>query len=294
METKPLITLLWGTGGDFSKYINLVQALEFRDEITVVGVTAAQMPYRRIYNYQAIPKDEVSRIEIDLIIVMTDALYFEVKRDIEGMGICAEIIPCGALSIPEFRVKEYLGIKNNIPTYFSSNCWAGLLYNRLRLRPRSPIINMFVGERDYIKFLKDPHMYLDTEPEFSRMWYDEYLRKEYPVALCKDIELHFNHYDNFTIARNLWNERAARVNWKRVIAMMYTEESEIAEEFLMLPYQKKMCFVPFDMDLDGVFRIEIPGQNAQFFELVNGIVSGRYQYYDILSLAKGEVKKVVE
>lgn len=291
---KPLVTLLWGMGGDFSDHINLVQALELKNEITVTGVTAANIPYRKIYGYQTIPKTVISQLEIDLIIVMTDAAYLEIEREIAEMHIYADVIPCKVLSIPGFKVKEYLEVKNNVPTYFSVNCWAGFLYHRLRLPFCSPVINMFMKDRDYIKFLKSPQSYIETELEFNETGYDEYLGREYPIALCKDIKLHMNHYDDFGLAKDKWEQRKIRINWKRIIAMMYTEDQEIAEEFSTLPYLKKMCFVPFDMNLDGVYKIELPEQNRIFFEIVNGIVSGRYQYYDILDLAKGKVTKVVE
>lgn len=291
---KPLNTLLWGMGGDFSDHINLVRALELRNEITVIGITAADILYRKIYGYQTIPKSELGRMEIDLIIVMTSTAYLEIESEIAWMGIHAGVVPCRVLSIPGFRVKEYLDIKNDVPTYFSINCWAGLLYHRLRLPFRSPIVNMFIQGRDYIKFLKNPEEYMETELEFKGTGYDEYLGREYPIALCKDIELHMNHYHDFSLAKGKWDKRKARINWKRLIVMMYTEDREIAEEFSVLPYTKKMCFVPFDADLDSVYKIGLSGKKIHFFEIVNGIVSGGYQYFDILDLAKGEVRKIVE
>lgn len=291
---EPLITLLWGMGGDFSDYMNLVQTLELKNEITVTGITAADILYKKIYGYRTVPKPAISQMKIDLIIVMTDKAYLEVESEIMEVGIDVGIIPCKVLSIPGFRVKDYLEIKKDIPTYFSVNCWAGLLYHRLRLPFRSPIINMFIQGEDYIKFLKCPQAYLEVELEFKGNGYDEYLGREYPIALCKDIELHLNHYDDFISAKNRWEERKTRINWQRIIAMMYTEDQEVAEEFSMLPYPKKMCFVPFDVNLDGVYKIGLSQRNGHFFEIVNGIVSGRYLYYDILNLAKGEIRKVVE
>lgn len=291
---KPLLTLLWGMGGDFSNHINLVQALELKNEITVTGITAAENPYKKIYRYRTVSKTAVSKMEVELIIVMADAAYLEIENEIAGMDIHAEVISCKVLSIPGFRIRDYLDVKNDIPTYLSVNCWAGLLYHRLRLPFCSPIVNMFIRGKDYIRFLKNPEGYMESELEFRGTGYDEYLGREYPIALCKDIELHLNHYDDFIAAKNKWEARRARINWKRIIVMMYTEEQEIAEEFSLLTYQKKMCFVPFDTDLNGVYKIGLSVQNSNFFELVNGIVSGRYQYYDILDLAKGEIRKIVE
>lgn len=291
---KPLITLLWGMGGDFAEHINLVQALELRNEIAVTGITAAYIPYRKVYGYRTLSKAAVRQMEIDLVIVMSDAAYLEIENEIMAMGIHAGVISCKVLSIPRFRVREYLYLKQDIPTYFSANCWAGLLYHRLRFPFRSPIVNMFIPEKDYIRFLRTPETYMKSELEFKEIGYDKYLGREYPVALCQDIELHLNHYDDFSVAKKKWEQRRVRINWKRIIAMMYTEDREIAEEFSVLPYPQKMCFVPFDANLDSVYKIGLSGQNNIFFEVVNGIVSGRYQYYDVLDLAKGEIRKVVE
>ena len=37
--------------------------------------------------------------------------------------------------------------------------------------------------------------------------------KDYPVALCEDIQINFNHYKTEDEAREKWTERAKRVNY---------------------------------------------------------------------------------
>lgn len=284
--------LLWGVGVDFSRYLNLIRYFEIKDDIQVVGVTANETIYEAIYGYVFYPKEKLSGLEFDMVIVMSDLAFQEIEKEIKSRGIEVPIIPCNVLSIPGFDMERYIRIKKNVPTIFACNCWGGLLYHRLKFPFLSPFINLYVEDEDFLRFLNMPRSYMDKEIEYHRADYDEYLGKEYPVGMCGDIEMHFNHYKDFSQAKENWERRKKRIHWDNIFVMMYTEKKSVAELFSQLPYKKKICFVPFESNLSGICPIPyIEKKDIPFFEIVNGIVSGRYHYYDIMSILSGEVAR---
>lgn len=283
-------TLLWGVGTDFSRYLNLIHYYEIKRDIEIIGVTANEMMYDTVYGYKFLKKDMLLQLEFTIIIVMSDQAFREIEREIEGMEIGVPVIPCSVLSIPDFDFDKYIRIKEEIPTIFACNCWGGLLYHRLRLPFESTFINLFVKDEHFLRFLYRPDYYMEQKLELGYMDYDEYLGKKYPVGLCGDIEIHFNHYKDFDNAKEDWERRKKRIHWDRLLVMMYTEDESVAIRFSGLPYEKKVCFVPFESDLQGICTIPYKtGKNIRFFEIVNGAVSGRYQYYDILSVISGDI-----
>ena len=69
----------------------------------------------------------------------------------------------------------------------------------------SPTINMFFG--DFGKFLRDPRLYLDKELRFLKKAFNPDLNIEYPIFLLGDVTLHMNHYNDFDVAREKWEQR---------------------------------------------------------------------------------------
>ncbi len=284
--------VLWGTGNDFSRYLNLIHYFELKGDIRVAGVTAKEEIYDALYGYKFYKKEMLYQVEFDIVIVMSDLAFREIECEIRDMRIQAPVVPGAVLSIPGFDFEKYIRIKENVPTIFACNCWGGLMYHRLRLPFTSPFINLFVEGEDYLRFLCTPKDYMDQTVEWSRMAYDEYLSREYPVGVCGDIEIHFNHYKNFDDAKADWKRRRERIRWDRIFIMMYTEDDSAAARFSQLPYERKICFVPFKSELQGVYTIPWrKRENVSFFEIVNGIASGRYHDYDILSILSGETVK---
>ena len=176
-------TLLWGTGTDFSRYLNLIHYFEIKSDIDVIGVTSNEIIYDTIYGYTFFEKNMLLRLVFDIIIVMSDRAFQEIEKEIERMGIDVPVIPCSVLSIPEFDFDKYVRIKKKIPTIFACNCWGGLLYHRLRLPFESTFINLFVKDEDFLRFLYRPDFYMEQKLEWGYMEYDEYLDKKYPVGI---------------------------------------------------------------------------------------------------------------
>jgi uncharacterized protein (DUF1919 family) len=151
----------------------------------------------------------------------------------------------------------------------------------------SPLINMFELDADYIKLLQSLREYLDYPLKLYKFGYDTNLKKNYPICRIHDVNLYMNHYDDFDIAFNKWEERKKRINWDNLFIMMYTTSEAILNEFDKLPYKNKICFVPFKSKLQSAFFVDYHNDNQQFWKIVNDMGSGRYRYYDVLDLLSG-------
>lgn len=174
-------------------------------------------------------------MEFDLLIIASRKFFKEIQREVISLGVNPEkIVNIKIFSLPNFDINKYLDIKKSKLSIFSNNCWAGFTYNQLGLESYSPFINMFETETDYLKILSDPQTYLSYELEFDRYLYSELAKTEYPVCYLNDVRLHFNHYASLEEAVEKWNRRKKKINWSNLFIMMYTENADIADQFVEL------------------------------------------------------------
>lgn len=292
--------LVWGTGIAFYKNINLIRYYELKGEIEVVGITSNMKCYKEMFGYKFYTKEEIDSVQFNLVIIAAEGkIVGEIESEvIARYGKEAEksrCIPCGALQLPMFDFPKYLKLKCNPPTIFANNCWGGLTYHDLRLPFNSPFINMFESDKDYIQFLQEPKSYLDEELVLLEMGYNETLKMRYPICMCKNIILNFNHVSTYEAARENWKERIKRIQWDNLFVMMYTESPEAAKEFSELEYEQKICFVPFETDIKDTHYVKICKDMADipFWKIVNGMATGAYCYYDVLHLlCFGEIERI--
>ena len=96
-----------------------------------------------------------------------------------------------------------------------------------------------------------------------------------------DVIIYMNHYRSFDAAVEKWNERKQRINWENLFVTMYTSDEKILLEFDALPYDKKVCFVPFKSDLNSAWFInrEVTGKKF-FWQTVNDFANGLPFFYD--------------
>ena len=89
---------------------------------------------------------------------------------------------------------------------FASDCTGGMLCHDMHKEFNSPTVNMFFSASDYIKFLKDPAVYMDLPMQ-------EIQQQEfpYPLASLGDLTLHLVHYDSVAQAQKKWNIRKERL-----------------------------------------------------------------------------------
>ena len=282
--------LLWGMGNCFRKYIYAIKYYEMLNKIKIIGVTSNTSIYEEFYGYKYIRKNTINSEEFDFIIVMADGdICKQILNEAISLGIAKEnIINYKVLSIPGFDFDKYVKLKKKKPSILANNCWGGITYHSLDLEFTSPFINMFESTVDYLKLLKNIKKYMNEELELISTVYEKKLDIYYPVVKCGDITLHFNHYHSFEEAKLCWERRKRRINWDNLFVMMYTEDSNLANEFIKLPYDRKVCFVPFYSDEQELIQIDFRNKGdmvkVPFGEIVNGMAWGEYPYYDIFDL----------
>lgn len=117
-----------------------------------------------------------------------------------------------------YNAKNRARLTNHEPTLICSNCTGGILYHWLGLQFRSPFINLYLTNADFLSAL-------DHLSDFLSAPIDEVNdnRYSYPVgrSQCQGELLHFVHYRSFDMACQKWNERKLRVNWDNM-AVMHT------------------------------------------------------------------------
>lgn len=124
-------------------------------------------------------------------------------------------------------------LKNKDFTILCPNCIGGNIYHRLGLQFRTPTINMFMSQADFIKLIHDPNQYFTRELQFVPT------KQPFPVAKLQDITINFNHDTSSRDAAEKWYRRRERINLDNLYIILYEEQPFSREEILSL--QKISC-----------------------------------------------------
>ena len=118
----------------------------------------------------------------------------------------------------EFNCRRRL--KNDNFSIICSTCIGGVIYHRLGLQFLSPTINLWINQKDFIKFISNLEFYINKELVFFK--HEVY---NYPVAtLANDVTIYFNHAKNEEEARELWNKRRSRINFNNLYIILYERD----------------------------------------------------------------------
>ena len=225
------------------------------------------------------------RNEYDILLVMggknigaRDIMKYADKLKFAADKILLDWIVC----IPGFTIENYRRLQRSRLTIFAKHCFGGHISHMLGLPFRSPFVNLYLEQSDFIRFLRAPRVYMEEKLVFKEMQLQtEPLRDlEHAVFTLGNIDLHFNHYDRGT-DENKFDERRKKINWYNLFVTMYTEDEKILEQFDELPYGKKVCFVPFKSDLDSAWYINRElRKGLEFWAVVNDFAKGQPFYYD--------------
>lgn len=184
--------------------------------------------------------------------------------------------------IPGFTLEKYRHLQRSRLSIFSLNCFGGVISHTLGLPFLSPFVNMFLKEQEFIRFLRAPRVYMEERLILKETkWQSDSGGFNYPVFTLGNIDLEMNHYPDFDEAIKIWEQRKARINWYNLFVVMFIEREGVLQKFDLLPYGKKVCFVPFKSDLDSAWYInpEIKA-NEPFWLKVNLFSYGDPFYYD--------------
>ncbi|MCI8312757.1 MAG: DUF1919 domain-containing protein [Lachnospiraceae bacterium] len=286
--------IIWGLGNIYNKHVNLVKYFEMNNQIEVVALTATSIPdFSYVDGYPLISPNEISDIYYDYIIVMNDKHFENIVIDAIKYGVLREqILPYRILEIPFLDFREYIKLKKSNISIISNNCWGGAVYHTLGLECQSPFKNLFVNDEDYIKLLQKLDYYMLCELKLDHYDIDVHSNQRYPVMLLDNIYVHCNHDNNPDEVIKKWNRRKLKLNYNNLFVEMYTENKEIANDFLKLnQYIKKICFVPFDNSSKELIQLKsYPGQK-EFHEVVNSNarIGNNSLDYKIVDLLNGKV-----
>lgn len=251
--------IIWGTGETYNEYLNLIKYEEMKGSIAVVAITSNETYIR---NYlDGIPficKNEISKCEYDYCLVaIKNPDIIKIKKEALELGISVEkIIPIRVLSIPYFDFKKYIDLKKSNLSIICSNCWGGVVYNKLGLEFLSPTINMFFRVNQFNQFVGNLKYYLSQPVKYKCTGFNQELNIEYPIGLIDDIELHFNHTTDFNLAVTLWNKRKQRVNYNNLLIVSYSEfDEEVIQQFNQLNYKNKIIFTGLEIKLPNVVHL---------------------------------------
>ncbi len=282
--------LLWVVSRDGRFFNGALKILERQQNgVEVVGVTA-NVPIQLAKDGRTvdfIPLDKVDGGgDYDLLLVvgargigMSNITQAARQFRLPEEKLLGDWIVC----IPGFTLDKYRRLQRSRLSIFSINCFGGFVSHLLGLPFRSPFINLWLENEDFIKFLRAPRVYLEYPPHFEKLYAED---QPYPVASLGNISLNMMHYKTFDEARDAWERRKTKINWYNLFVEMWTEKPEELEQFDEMPYGKKICFVPFKSDLDSAWYInpELDKTAGRIDGIVNNFVGGRIFYYDLFDM----------
>lgn len=294
MEVKSKL-LIWGTGREYDKYLNALRYQEVLGKVEILGITSGDGCYDFVDGYKYYNTIEAIKLGFDYLVIATAReTYNEILKTVTEYGISEEkIIKISLFQLPEFDIEKYTRIRNKKVSIISNNCWGGYVSHRLEVPFNSPFVNMAISDDDYLKMLRRFNYYLELEPIFDSWEFHNRLQHHYPRFRLGDIRLECLHYKTKEELLKCWKRRVKRINYENLFVMMYTTSEEVLREFDKLPYQNKVCFVPFHTNIKSGYFIELYNKldNVPFWEVVTGSARGRYKIYDVLSLLSGENKE---
>lgn len=263
--TKKIVLWTEGTINDCCLERKILEKLY--GEVAIVGTIAEGICEReklacdkRVFGPILTPKN-VSEVDFDLLIVTGEAGDSpSVMKKILSLGVDNEkVILDRAIRFPGFTIERYNALRSSKLSILSIDCFAGILYHSLGLPFRTPTINMFQGEKDFLKFLASPREYMNKELEFRGLESEPApsLNVNYPLFALGDILLHMNHWGKLgpEIARQKWEERKQRINWDNLLIFMKTQDRSMLERFASLPYEKKVCLTSVKSDLPCAYYV---------------------------------------
>ncbi|MBQ7476107.1 MAG: DUF1919 domain-containing protein [Selenomonadaceae bacterium] len=290
---KPRV-VIWFVSNDGRFIGNAVNILERQfNGIETVGVTAGQKISVTDATGKVLPFIPLNEISLngggyDVLLVsgaknfgMSEVVKFAKLINLDTEKLLGDWIVC----IPGFTLDKYRQLQRSKLSIFSAHCFGGIMSNTLGLPFRSPFVNLFMHQQEFIKFLQHPHVYIEDTPIFDRIETSNTTAEApngYPVFSLGNVSVHMQHYPEVGNALKKWESRKQRINWYNLIAVMSTEDPKILEQFDRLPYGKKICFVSFKSDLDSAFYVSPKHRRGRenFNECAFDIARGILFYYD--------------
>jgi len=256
-----------------------------KGSVNLVGVVeSVPMPINKLPNL--IDKKDLARLDYDLVLVTGHAVDLApILKEAEALGLDTnKFVLDRTVLIPGFTVEKYKELRRSNLSIISMGWWAGIAYYKLGLPELSPTIGMYTTEEDFINFLPEARWHMKKDLHFERTEYNPDLGINYPIFRLDGMQWFMNGYANDAAALVTWNNRKEKINWSNVLVTMHTSSPEVLERFDCLPYAKKVCFVPFDTELESGFYINPELCGGNLLHAAEGIITGEVAAYNVWDL----------
>lgn len=145
--------------------------------------------------------------------------------------------------IRRFTINFYnrIRLKNRNISLIASNCNGACILHDLGLEYNSPFVNLYLEPKDFLKLCYNLQDYMHADLIFLKN-----TDAKYPIAMLKDIKLHFMHYKTEAEASEKWYERRQRIDYQNLY-FLFTDRDGCTKEDLLafdkLPYANKAVFI---------------------------------------------------
>lgn len=229
-----------------------------------------------------INKNELSHVDYDLVVVTgQDFLLKNVLNEVRNLKVdTSKFVLDRTICTYGFSLEVYQKVLSSKLSIISMNRFSSLVEYIFGLP------NVGAGfsfsEQNFLKFLRNPLHYFNSELKFEQS--DSTVK-----IFLDDIEIKPIH-GNLNFDLTLWSDLLLNFNPFNSLVVMYTEKPEVLAEFDKLPYAKKICFVPFETNLESGFYIKPYYVGGRSFEAaVDKIATNQitcFNMWDILTSAK--------
>lgn len=242
---------IYGFDDIYTQYMNQVMFEIYKGNIEVLGVSGGGKKRKSVDDFTVYEQRDILEQNFDYLLIFNGA-FGKIKQSFISQGLPKEkIIDGRVMSTPGFDFNRYVALIENPITIFSDDCWGGVVSHYLGLEFNSPFVNLHLSKGDYLKFLKAPRYYLESELKCERE--GDLYKCQCPYGYLgegeKKIILAFNHHICFKDAQDDWNRRKIRVNWSNIFVKMVSDDANlnIVEKFEALEYSKKILFTPANL-----------------------------------------------
>lgn len=195
------------------------------------------------------------------------------------------------VTIPGFTLEKYRKLQRSRLSIFSAHCFGGCMSKMLGLPFRSPLGTNGVESYGFIRFLREPHHYLEEKLIYNGTAHNNITKKDFHLSKLGDISMTMMHYKDFEEFVAMWERRKPRINWYNIFVEKWAEKVDILEQFDALPHGKKICFVPFKSNLDSAWYIDleidkkvVPSLKQSVRARIDRFEWGLIFYYDIFDM----------
>ena len=256
-----------------------------KGSVNLVGVVeSVPMPINNLPNL--IDKKDLASLDYDLVLVTGhDVDLAPIIKEAEALGLDTnKFVLDRTVLIPGFTIEKYKELRRSNLSIISMGWWAGIAYYKLGLPELSPTIGMYTTEENFMNFLPEARWHMKKDLHFERTEYNPDLGINYPIFWLDGTQWFMNGYANDAAALETWNNRKEKINWSNVLVTMHTSSPEVLERFDCLPYAKKVCFVPFDTELESGFYINPELCGGNLLHASEGIITGEVKAYNVWDL----------